>query len=461
MKIKNILIVDDDAFILDSIGEILVSNKYNVLKSTSGKEMLKRLSESLIDLILLDVKLPEKTGIEYLPELKHYYPDIPIIMITGNADINDAVSAIKMGAFDYLKKPFKSKELLLAIEKALKWTDLIYKTQNMQEQLEKEFSFHGLIGKSNKMKEVIKTIKQVSKTDSNILITGESGTGKELVAKAIHYSGRRKEKAFVPINCASLPETLLESELFGYIRGAFTGAYSNKNGLFKIADEGTIFLDEIGDMPLSLQAKILRVLENGEFTPLGGTSIIKTDVRIISATHVNLRDKIKENKFREDLYYRLNVVNINIPPLRERKEDILIIASYYLEKYSTKMNKKIKDFSEGVKEIFLRYDWPGNVRELENAVESSCALTSGEIIDVNSLPSHLFGSPLENISKKELIPINRPLKETMSYYEREYLLQLLKFCNGNVSKAAEIAQIARQNLHSKLKFYKIDVKEFR
>lgn len=457
---KNILIVDDDPFILESVGEILIENRYKVYKSSNGEEMFKVLEKNSIDLILLDVKLPAKTGIEYLPELKHFYPDISIIIITGNAEINDAVKAIKMGAYDYLKKPFKGKELLLSIEKALKWNELLFRNENLQEQVEKDFSFQGIIGKSSKMKELVKMIKQVSKTDSNILITGESGTGKELVAKAIHFSGKRKNNPFVPINCASLPETLLESELFGYVKGAFTGAYNNKNGLFKVADSGTIFLDEIGDMPLSLQAKILRVIESGEFTPLGSTVVLKTDVRIISATNINLRDRIVENRFREDLYYRLNVVNINIPPLRERREDVLLIAQHFLEKYSIKMNKKIKGFSEGVKEIFLRYDWPGNVRELENAVESSCALTTDEIIDVKNLPSHLFGNIMRS-NRNEFIPINRPLKETIDYYEREYLVQLLKFCNGNVTKAAQIAQIARQNLHSKLKIYNINVKDFR
>ncbi|KUK51695.1 MAG: DNA-binding response regulator HsfA [candidate division TA06 bacterium 32_111] len=457
---KNILIVDDDPFILESVGEILIENRYKVYKSSNGEEMFKVLEKNSIDLILLDVKLPDRTGIEYLPELKHFYPDISIIIITGNAEINDAVKAIKMGAYDYLKKPFKGKELLLSIEKALKWNELLFRNENLQEQVEKDFSFQGIIGKSSKMKELVKMIKQVSKTDSNILITGESGTGKELVAKAIHFSGKRKNNPFVPINCASLPETLLESELFGYVKGAFTGAYNNKNGLFKVADSGTIFLDEIGDMPLSLQAKILRVIESGEFTPLGSTVVLKTDVRIISATNINLRDRIVENRFREDLYYRLNVVNINIPPLRERREDILLIAQHFLEKYSIKMNKKIKGFSEGVKEIFLRYDWPGNVRELENAVESSCALTTDEIIDVKNLPSHLFGNIMRS-NRNEFIPINRPLKETIDYYEREYLVQLLKFCNGNVTKAAQIAQIARQNLHSKLKIYNINVKDFR
>ncbi|HAF07015.1 MAG: sigma-54 dependent transcriptional regulator [bacterium] len=460
MNMKNILIVDDDPFILESVGEILIENRYKVYKSSNGEEMFKVLEKNSIDLILLDVKLPDRTGIEYLPELKHFYPDISIIIITGNAEINDAVKAIKMGAYDYLKKPFKGKELLLSIEKALKWNELLFRNENLQEQVEKDFSFQGIIGKSSKMKELVKMIKQVSKTDSNILITGESGTGKELVAKAIHFSGKRKNNPFVPINCASLPETLLESELFGYVKGAFTGAYNNKNGLFKVADSGTIFLDEIGDMPLSLQAKILRVIESGEFTPLGSTVVLKTDVRIISATNINLRDRIVENRFREDLYYRLNVVNINIPPLRERREDILLIAQHFLEKYSIKMNKKIKGFSEGVKEIFLRYDWPGNVRELENAVESSCALTTDEIIDVKNLPSHLFGNIMRS-NRNEFIPINRPLKETIDYYEREYLVQLLKFCNGNVTKAAQIAQIARQNLHSKLKIYNINVKDFR
>jgi len=370
MGIHNILVVDDEITIRESIKDILDQNEYACMIAENGDMMLDVLSKNNIDLVLLDVKLPGKSGIELLPELKHTYPETLVIMITGHADINDAVKAIKMGAFDYLKKPFKSKELLINIEKALKWNNLVIKNKNMQEQLEKEVSFQGILGKSKKIRELVKVIKQIAQTDASILITGESGTGKDLVARAIHFTGKRKNMPYIPINCSSLPETLLESELFGYTKGAFTGAYANKSGLFKAADGGTIFLDEIGDMPVALQAKILRVLESGEFTPLGSTMVIKTDVRIISATNLDLSDLIKSGKFREDLYYRLNVVNITIPPLRDRKEDVLMLTEFFLEKYSGKMNKQIKGFTDGAKEVLLRYSWPGNVRELENAVES-------------------------------------------------------------------------------------------
>jgi len=459
MGIHNILVVDDEITIRESIRDILDQNAYSCMIAENGDMMLDMLSKNNIDLVLLDVKLPGKSGIELLPELKHTYPETLVIMITGHADINDAVKAIKMGAFDYLKKPFKSKELLINIEKALKWNNLVVKNKNMQEQLEKEVSFQGILGKSKKIRELVKVIKQIAQTDASILITGESGTGKDLVARAIHFTGKRKNMPYIPINCSSLPETLLESELFGYTKGAFTGAYANKSGLFKAADGGTIFLDEIGDMPVALQAKILRVLESGEFTPLGSTMVIKTDVRIISATNLDLSDLIKNGKFREDLYYRLNVVNITIPPLRDRKEDVLMLTEFFLEKYSEKMNKQIKGFTDGAKDVLLRYSWPGNVRELENAVESGCALSREQVIDVKNLPDYLFSN--KNAYNKDVVPINGTLKETMDYYEREYILELLRFCEGNVTKAASIALIARQNLHAKMKAYGIDVAKFR
>ncbi|MDD3803185.1 MAG: sigma-54 dependent transcriptional regulator [bacterium] len=457
---KSILIVDDDKTVLDSMREILTRSEYTCFEAVDGDSMDRILSREHPDLILLDVKLPGRSGLELLPEIKKLNPDTPVIIITGNAEINDAVKAIKTGAFDYLKKPFKSKELLINIEKALSWSNLLFRNRNLQEQLEKEFSFQGIIGKSKSIRDLIKTIKQIAQTDSNVFITGESGTGKDLVAKAIHFTGNRKSNPYIPINCSSLPETLLESELFGFTKGAFTGAYTNKIGLFKAADLGTIFLDEIGDMPVTLQAKMLRVLETQEFTPLGSTTVMKTNVRIISATNANLSEKINSNLFREDLYYRLNVVNIHIPPLRERREDILLLSDYFLKKYSSKMNKEIKGFHEGALDMIMRYNWPGNVRELENAVESSCALATESHIELKNLPEYMFGKRITQ-GRSELMPINRSLKETMDHYEKEYITELLKFCNGNVTKASEIAQIARQNFHAKMKGFEINVNDFR
>jgi len=460
MTNKSILIVDDDATVLDSMKEVLTEQRYSCQTASDGEGMHAIMLKQQFDLVLLDVKLPGKSGLELLPEIKHANPDMPVVIMTGNAEINDAVKAIKMGAFDYLKKPFKGKELLINIEKALKWTDLLFRNMNLQEQLEKEFSFQGIIGKSKVINDLIRTIKQIAQTDSNVLITGESGTGKDLVAKAMHFTGKRKGSPYIPINCSSLPETLLESELFGYSKGAFTGAYANKIGLFKAADLGTIFLDEIGDMPLTLQAKMLRVLETQEFTPLGSTTVMKTDVRIISATNADLSEKIKKGLFREDLFYRLNVVNLAIPPLRDRREDIILLCEYFLKKYSSKMNKAINGFTEGALDILLRYNWPGNVRELENAVESSCALTTEKAIDVKNLPDYMFKSR-DSRCKSDIMPINRPLKETIELYEKEYIMELLRFCNGNVTKASEIAQIARQNFHAKMKNYDVNVNDFR
>ncbi len=457
---ERILIVDDNLEIRKSLMMILEQNNYFVYSFETGEEALEDIKENNYDIIILDVRLPGKSGMELLPDIRHIRPDIPIIVITGLSSVNEAVKAIKMGAFDYLSKPFRTKDLLIVIEKALKWRSVLIENISLKDQINDKYRYNGIIGKSKKIKEVIDTIKQISDTDVNVLITGESGTGKELVAKAIHYSGKRKNSPFVPINCSSLPDNLLESELFGYQKGAFTGAYKNKDGLFKIANKGTIFLDEIGDMPLSLQAKILKVLDSGEFLPLGGTKTIKTDTRIICATNVDLNQAILEGRFREDLYFRINVVNIHIPPLRERREDINLLMDHFIEKFSMKLNKKIKGISESAKEILLRYSWPGNVRELENVIESVCVLSKNEIIDVDDLPDNLFS--VNGVRQKQyIIPINKTLKDTINFYEKEYIIELLRFCNGNITKASEIAGIARQNMHLKLKQYNINARDYK
>lgn len=458
MKNGRVLLVDDELTVQKSVSEVLEKSNYYCVAVSEGEAALEMLKDDEFDLILLDIMLPGKTGMELIPNIKHTAPDTPVIMITGNAIINDAVRAIKMGAFDYIRKPFNAKELVIAVEKATEWRNLIAENRDLKSEIESKFNYKGIIGKSKKIREVITTIKQISDTDVNVLITGESGTGKDLVAKAIHYSGMRKGEPFIPVNCSSLPDNLLESELFGYKKGAFTGAYNNKDGLFKVADKGTIFLDEIGDMPPQLQAKILKVLDSGEFIPLGGTAPIKTHARIVSATNIKLQQAIEDGKFREDLFYRLNVVNIQIPPLRDRREDVLVLSEYFIGKYASKMNKNIVSLSESATEMILRYPWPGNVRELENVIESSCALSKSEEIDVKTLPDTMFAL---NKGNKQVIPINKSLKETMSFCEREYLVELLKFCKGNITKASSIASIARQNFHAKLNSYNIEAGDYR
>ncbi len=459
MENLRILIVDDEETIRSLIKNILKSENYGVKTTDTAESALAIIKEEYFDLIILDVNLPGDSGIDIMPDISHFAPLTPVIVITGYAIINDAVKAMKYGAFDYIKKPFKSKELLITIEKALKWKSIIDENSDLKQEISNKYNYRGIIGKSKKIKDIITTIKQVSDTDVNILITGESGTGKDLVAKALHYSGIRKEHPFVPINCSSLPDNLLESELFGYQKGAFTGAYRNKDGLFKTANNGTIFLDEIGDMPMNLQAKILKVLDSGEFIPLGSTRIIKTNARIISATNQDLKDRIENNLFREDLFYRINVVNLAISPLRERKEDIVVLIDYFLEMNAVKFKKKIKGITQNSLDTLMRYSWPGNVRELENVLESSYALNTGDIIDIKNLPDSLFKfNPNSSI---DIIPINRSLKSTINHYEKKYIVELIRFCKGNVSKAAKIACIARQNMHLKLNQHKIDAREFR
>lgn len=458
MKNGRVLLVDDELNVQKSVTDVLEKSNYVCISATDGDSALDKLQNDEFDLILLDIMLPGKTGMELIPDIKHSAPDTPLIMITGNAVINDAVKAIKMGAFNYIRKPFNAKELVLSVEKAIEWRRLIDENRDLKSEIESKFNYRGIIGKSKKIREVIATIKQISDTDVNVLITGESGTGKDLVAKAIHYSGLRKSEPFIPVNCSSLPDNLLESELFGYKKGAFTGAYSNKDGLFKVADKGTIFLDEIGDMPPQLQAKILKVLDSGEFIPLGSTAPVKTNARIISATNINLQDAIESGKFREDLFYRLNVVNIRIPPLRDRREDIIVLSDFFIDKYSAKMNKHIHSLSESAADMIMRYQWPGNVRELENVIESSCALSKSDEIDVKTLPDTMFSL---NKGNRQVIPINKSLKETISYCEREYLIELLRFCKGNITKASDVAGIARQNFHAKLNNYNIEASDYR
>ncbi len=444
---KKILICDDDIQILNMI-ERGLKKDYIIEKSETGKEFIRKSSEDFFDCFLLDVNLPDIDGLELLEKTRNKNPEIPVIIITGYGDIDMAVKAIKMGAFYFIKKPFQIEEIKGIIQRAIETSDIKKEFNYLRKSVEEKFSFSGIIGKSKKMQELFQIVELISQTDVSVLIEGESGTGKELFAKAIHYNSPRKDKNFIPINCSALPETLLESELFGYKKGAFTGALTSKRGLFEAANGGTLFLDEIGETTPSFQSKLLRVLEEGYFYPLGSTEQVKVDVRILSATNKILEEEIKEKKFREDLYFRLNVVKVKIPPLRERREDIPLLIEHFIKKYSEKYNKNIKGFSEEAMKIFNEYEWPGNVRELENTIERAVILSKGEIIDREIFIEKTFK---ETISEDFITNY----EEAKNKFEKDYFLRLLKITGGNVSKAAEIAGITRQNLY--LKFQKLGI----
>jgi len=360
-----------------------------------------------------------------------------------------------LGAYYFVKKPFSFEEITGILERAIENLKVTRKYKNLKKMTEESFRFSGIIGKNKKMREIFEILELVASTDVSVLIEGESGTGKELVAKAIHLNSKRKDQNFIPINCSALPETLLESELFGYRKGAFTGAVGSKKGLFEAADGGTLFLDEIGGTAPAFQSKLLRVLEDGYFLPLGSTNPIKVDVRIISATNKIIEEEVNKKSFREDLYYRLNVVKIKLPPLRERKDDIPLLIQHFLETYNRKHNKNVERISEEAMDILLNYPWPGNIRELENVIERAVILSGGKEILPNLLPDKIL-----NPQTPEVMPELIEYKSAKEIFERVYLTKLLKYTKGNVTEAAKIAGMVRQNLYLKFKQYNIDPREF-
>jgi two-component system response regulator AtoC len=384
-----ILIADDDTSLRESL-KLSLSDKYHVLTSSDGKDALNKLHSEKIDLILLDIKMPEVDGIEILRQVKAKDPLIEVLMLTGDQTVSSAVAAMKLGAFDYITKPFDIDKLLNLVEKALERGTLIKEHAYLKAEAAKEHGVEGMVGVSPQMQEIFKLIEKVSSSSATVLIQGETGTGKELVAHAIHNQSDRKPKLFVPVNCAAIPENLIESELFGHEKGAFTGAYERKIGKFEIASGGTIFLDEIGSMPLSLQAKLLRVLQEREIERVGGTHLIPIDVRIIAATNTDLKNAVSDKTFRDDLFYRINVVIIRIPPLRERKADIPALIDYFLKKFNEKFGRKIKGFSSEAFEVLGTYNWPGNVREVQNIIERLVALEKVEILGINSIPKEIL-----------------------------------------------------------------------
>ena len=450
-----ILVADDEQSMREFLDIMLKKEGYKVSLASNGEEVVKLIDNDLFDLVLLDIRMPKLDGITALKKIKAITPDTVVIMITAYASADTAIKAMKEGAYDYITKPFKVEEIKLIIKNALEKKNLQKENILLKQVVRDRYHFGNIIGQSPKMVVLYDLLEKVSPTKTNILIAGESGTGKELVAKAIHYNSPRKEKPFVTLNCGAIPESLIESELFGHMKGAFTDAIATKKGLFEVADEGTIFLDEISELPLLMQVKLLRVLQDKEFKRVGGTEDIRVDVRIISATNKDLEGAVKEKLFREDLFYRLNVIQIKLPPLRERKEDIPILANHFLKKYSEELNKNILNISPETHQILLHYEYPGNVRELQNIIERAVALEGSQELTANNLNSYLSEQPL---LKKGSMDIEIPnegidLEKIVEDLERTLLLKALDKTKGIKKKAAELLHINFRSMRYRLEKY--------
>ena len=448
-KLRSVLIVDDEVGVRESL-KMILKKDYEVFLAKDAEEAFSQIKAQFPDVILLDIILPGLDGLRVLERIKQNDPDIIVIMITATNTAKTAVEAMKLGAYHYVTKPFDNDELRLIIsrslsEKALK-QELIFR----REEMDKSFDFENIIHKSSVMKDIFKVVKQIADSKSTALIMGESGTGKELISRAIHYNSNRKNYPFVTINCAAIPETLIESELFGHEKGAFTNAIEKKLGRFEVAHQGTLFLDEIGELSLATQAKILRFLEEKEFNRVGGSKTIKVDVRLITATNKDLNQLIKKGNFREDLYYRINVVPIVIPPLRDRKEDIPLLIDHFINKFNVENNKNVKGFNKEAIELMMQYEWPGNVRELENLVERVIALTSGEYIQLSELPLSFKNIPKTNGLKESVLDGKVSFIQAEEEFEREVILDALKRTNHIQSHAAEILGISRRILKYKM-----------
>ena len=461
MSSKGIIhIIDDEPVIHDVLGQLLTSEGYEVEISASGEEALEKFPSQSFDVILLDLLMPGMDGIEVLRRIKKTDPLASVIIITAYGSVESAISAMKIGALDYVQKPFKHDDLLLAIEKAVERKHLQDENLRLKDELRKRYGFANIIGKSQVMKNLFELVKAAAPTRSTILLQGESGTGKELVAKAIHLNSNRAEAPFITVNSGSLPPDLLESHLFGHVKGAFTGAVALKKGLFEAADLGTIFFDEISSINLETQAKLLRVMQEKEFMRLGGTQTIKVDVRILAATNTDIEELIVQKMFRKDLFYRLNVIKIEIPPLRQRKEDIPLLVKHFVEVYGRENHKEVEGVSEDVLEILDAHDWPGNVRELENLVERAIVLSRSNIITRASLPPFLLREG--GIDDRVLIDSEESLdlKERTQAYQKKVIFAALKKTKGVQNKAARLLGVKPTTLNEMIKRLSIDTSGF-
>ena len=455
-----ILVVDDETNYLTVMEALLGEEGYEVLTAPGGHDALKLTGSSDVDLVLTDMKMPKMNGIELLGELKRLYPDLPVIMMTAYGTVEKAVEAMKTGAFDYILKPFKNEELLVTIARALEYHHLIQQNRMLLQDLDKKYGAPNIVGESQPMREILALVKRVATSRATVLISGESGTGKELVARAIHQQSPRAGKTFVSVNCAALTETLLESELFGHERGAFTHAVSMRKGRFELADGGTLFLDEVAEMSPALQVKLLRVLQEMEFERVGGNKTIKVDVRVVAATNRELKEEVEDGRFREDLYYRLNVVHLHIPPLRERQEDIPPLATHFLKKYAQENARGEVHLSPESMKLLLQYSWPGNVRELENVMERAVILCIQNLITASDLPGELAGEPRGESSRLNIdrfIPLQTPLPEALEQIEEQMIRRALEQSGQVQVRAAEILGITKSLLQYKLKKYHLTV----
>ena len=446
-----VLIVDDEEVLRDVLQTLLAREGFDILLASSGEECLSKLDTEEIDLIILDIMLPGISGIDTLRSIRLSNPSLPVIIITAFSSIDGAIEAMKHGAFHYIPKPFKNDEVVITVNKALEQRRLSNENERLKAELSEKYSYSNIIGKSEVMRKVFEMIRLAAPSRSNILISGESGTGKELVAKAIHHASPRGRNAFVTVNSGSLPPELLESSLFGHVKGAFTGAIASKRGLFEVADGGSIFLDEIGNINLETQAKLLRVIQEKEFMRLGAVDTIRVDVRIIAASNAELTKLVREGTFREDLFYRLNVIPITLPPLRRRREDIPLLVSHFLDKYAEENKRKVRELTPDAMRLIMDQVWPGNVRELENTIERAVVLCTTDRIGPELLPDYLR-FPVQSDQPSLVLPADGlSLKDSVSRYERTMILQSLELANGVQKKAAELLQLKPSTLNEMMK----------
>lgn len=444
-----ILVVDDEESIREFLQIMLKKEGYEISLAEDGQKAIETLQKKTFDMVISDLQMPHVTGMELLKHVKDNYPDLVFMMITAFGTTENAVEAMKMGAYDYLTKPFKLDEVRLVVQNALRAQNLEVENKVLKKELGKEYSFQNIVGNSEKMHRIFDLIKRVSTTPTNVLITGESGTGKEVVAKAIHYNGPLKDRPFLTINCGAIPESLMESEMFGHKKGSFTGAVVDKMGLFEAADGGTLFLDEVGELPLTIQVKLLRAIQERIIRRVGGVEDIKVDVRIIAATNRNLEEMVKSGAFRQDLFYRLNVIQIQTPALRDRREDIPLLATFFLKKYTEKLQKPVSAISQEAMDALKKYEYPGNVRELENIIERTVALEGGATILPESLPpfvSTSSGRKLASSSEIEVGPEGLDIDKVIGQIEKEIIIKAIHQAGGVKKKAAKLLHISFRSM---------------
>ncbi len=466
MRKRNILIVEDEAK-MRRILEVNLRDRYNVLLASNGDDALSVVKGNEVNLILTDMKMPGKDGISLLHDVKEFAPGIPVILITAYGTVESAVQAMREGAYDYILKPLKMNEIEVVVEKALSHARLIDENRSLREELKATYGFDNIISINPKMLQILELVGQIADSKATVLLQGESGTGKELVARAIHYNSQRSRGPFIVVNCSAIPRELLESELFGYEKGAFTGATRLKLGSFELADPGTLFLDEIGEMEKELQVKILRALEGYEFMRIGGNEYIEVDVRVITATNRDLKEAVDIGEFREDLYYRLNVVCINLPPLRERREDIPLLAAHFIEKHKGEGRREVNEISDEAMKLVERYHWPGNVRELENCILRGMVLAKTGRIEVGELPEQVVegaitaeGLPPRNTEELKVAK-KREKERVVGQIEKQFIMEALRRNNGNISRSASDVGMDRRQFQNLIKKYRVLVEEYR